>query len=78
MTDCPPAAVLRMENPVMESQDSTTGAVNCSGSLALDLPPGVAVVGGRHSLSSDVDYTRSTGGGWQRSPSSCCEMPRQS
>lgn len=50
-------AVVRMDNPVMESQNSTTGAVNCSGSLSLDLPPGVVVVGGRHSLSSDVDYT---------------------
>ena len=50
-------AVLRMENPVMESQDSATGAVNCSGSLSLDLPPGVAVVGGRRTLTSDVDYT---------------------
>ena len=50
-------AVVRMDNPVMESQDSATGAVNCSGSLSLDLPPGVGVVGGRHSLSADVDYT---------------------
>jgi hypothetical protein len=50
-------AVVRMENPVMESQDSSTGAVNCSGSLSLDLPPGVAVVGGRRTLTSDVDYT---------------------
>ena len=50
-------AVLRMENPVMESENKTTGAVNCSGSLALDLPPGVAVVGGRRSLISDVDYS---------------------
>ena len=50
-------AVVRMENPVMESEDSQTGAVNCSGSLSLDLPPGVAVVGGRRSLMSDVDYT---------------------
>jgi uncharacterized protein YecT (DUF1311 family) len=50
-------AVLRMENPVMESEDSATGAVNCSGSLSLDLPPGVAVVGGRRTLASDVDYT---------------------
>jgi len=41
----------------MESQDNSTGAVNCSGSLALDLPPGVAVVGGRRTLTSDVDYT---------------------
>jgi uncharacterized protein YecT (DUF1311 family) len=50
-------AVVRMENPVMESEDKDTGAVNCSGSLALDLPPGVAVVGGRHSLMTDLDYT---------------------
>jgi hypothetical protein len=50
-------AVLRMENPVMESENSSTGAVNCSGSLSIDLPPGVAVVGGRRTLTSDVDYT---------------------
>lgn len=50
-------AVLRMENPVMESQDNSTGAVNCSGALSLDLPPGVAVVGGRRTLTADVDYT---------------------
>ena len=50
-------AVLRMENPVMESQDSSTGAINCSGSLSLDLPPGVAIVGGRRTLTADVDYT---------------------
>jgi len=50
-------AVIRMENPVMESEDSSTGAVNCSGSLSVDLPPGVAVVGGRRSLMSDVDFT---------------------
>jgi len=50
-------AALRMENPVMESQDSATGAVNCSGSLSLDLPPGVAVVGGRRTLTSAVDYS---------------------
>jgi len=53
-------AVVRMDNPVMESQDATTGAVNCSGSLSIDLPPGVAVVGGRRTLSSDVDYTVTT------------------
>jgi uncharacterized protein YecT (DUF1311 family) len=50
-------ASLRMENPVMESEDSSTGAVNCSGSLSLDLPPGVAAVGGRRTLMSDIDYT---------------------
>ena len=35
---------------------SKTGAVSCSGSLSLDLPPGVGVVGGRRTLSADVDY----------------------
>jgi len=50
------AAIVRMEDPVMESEDTTTGAVNCSGSLSLDLPPGVAAVG-RTTLMSDVDYT---------------------
>jgi uncharacterized protein YecT (DUF1311 family) len=49
-------AVLRMENPVMETEDSATGAVNCSGSLSLDLPPGVSVVGGRRSLTANVEY----------------------
>ncbi|MCL6730520.1 lysozyme inhibitor LprI family protein [Sphingomonas hankyongi] len=50
-------ATLRMENPVMESEDSGTGAVNCSGSLSLDLPLGVAVVGGRRTVSAEVDYS---------------------
>jgi hypothetical protein len=50
-------AVVRMENAVMESEDSATGAVNCSGSLSLDLPPGVAVAGGRRTLTADVDYS---------------------
>ena len=50
-------ASLRMENPVMESQDKESGAINCSGSLSLDLPPGVAVQGGQRTLMSDVDYT---------------------
>ena len=50
-------AVLRMENPVMESEDRDTKAVNCSGSLSLDLPPGVQVVGGRQSLTANIEYT---------------------
>jgi uncharacterized protein YecT (DUF1311 family) len=50
-------AVVRMENPVMEGTDSTTGTISCSGSVSVDLPPGVAVVGGRRTLMSDVDYS---------------------
>ncbi len=43
-------AVVRMENPVMESQDNSTGAINCSGSLSLDLPPGVVAAGGHRNV----------------------------
>ena len=50
-------AAVRMENAVLESADGDTGAVNCSGSLSLDLPPGVAVADGRRTLMSNVDYT---------------------
>ena len=56
------AAAIRMDNPVMESEDSGTGAVNCSGSLSLDLPPGVAAVGGRRTLMADIDYTVDSSG----------------
>ena len=51
------AAVLRVENPVLENEDGSTGALNCSATFYLDLPPGVAVIGGRRTLMSDVDYT---------------------
>jgi uncharacterized protein YecT (DUF1311 family) len=50
-------AVVRMENPVLESQNTDTGMVNCSGTLSLDLPPGVSVAGGRRTLTADVDYS---------------------
>ena len=50
-------AVLRMENAVMESEDRQSRAINCSGTLFLDLPPGVAVEGGRRSLTANIEYT---------------------
>lgn len=50
-------AALRMDRPVMEREDSRRGIVYCSGALALDLPPGVAVAGGRRTLTADIDYT---------------------
>ncbi len=68
------AATLRMENPVMESQDKDTGAINCSGSLSLDLPPGVAADGGRTTLMSDIDYTIENAA-TAAATSSCCAMP---
>jgi uncharacterized protein YecT (DUF1311 family) len=51
-----------MDNAVMESEDSATGAANCSGLLSLDLPPGVVVPGGRRTLMSNIDYSVQPGG----------------
>ena len=56
-------AVVRMENAVMENEDSSSGAVNCSGSLSLDLPPDVVAADGRRTLASDIDYTIDPNGG---------------
>lgn len=55
-------AVVRMENAVLESEDSASGALNCSGSLSIDLPPGIQVAGGRRTLTADVDYTLDASG----------------
>ena len=49
-------AAVRMERPVLRSEDEGLGTVGCSGLLVLDLPPGVSVVGGRRSLSAEINY----------------------
>lgn len=49
-------ASVRMERPVLRSRDAELGTIRCAGRLSIDLPPGVAVVGGRQSLSADIDY----------------------
>jgi hypothetical protein len=49
-------AALRVERPLLKSHDEALGTIRCAGKLSLDLPPGVAVVGGRRTLSADVDY----------------------
>ena len=49
-------ASVRMERPLLTDHDPDLGTVRCSGRLSLDLPPGVAVVRGRRTLSADIDY----------------------
>lgn len=49
-------AVLRVETPILRGYDQRLNSVTCSGFLSLDLPPGVAVAGGRRTLSADVTY----------------------
>jgi hypothetical protein len=51
------AAVLRVDNPVLENEEAASGALNCSATFYLDLPPGVVASGGRRSLMADIDYT---------------------
>lgn len=53
-------AAVRMERPVVRSQDDSVGTVGCSGLLVLDLPPGVAVAGGRRSLSAEISFVVQT------------------
>ena len=50
-------AVVRVDRPLLASEDERTGAVGCTGLLTLDLPPGVAVIGGRRTLTADIGYT---------------------
>jgi uncharacterized protein YecT (DUF1311 family) len=49
-------ALLRVNGPIARGIDDQLNRVSCSGTVLLDLPPGVAVAGGRRSLSGDVDY----------------------
>jgi hypothetical protein len=50
-------SVIRMDAPMLKSHDEDVGAITCAGTLALDLPPGVAVVGGRRTLTANIGYS---------------------
>ena len=52
-------SAVRMEAVVL--RDDSTEGLTCNGTLTLDLPPGVAIAGGRRSLSADVLYTIAPG-----------------
>ena len=49
-------SIVRMEQPVVRSFDEELATLRCSGKLVLQLPRGIAVVGGRHALAAEVDY----------------------
>ena len=51
------AAALRVDRPIVRSRDEGLGSIACAASASLDLPPGLAVAGGRTSLAADLDYT---------------------
>jgi hypothetical protein len=50
-------SVVRMEDPVVKSRDAS-GAILCSGSFILELPPGAeSAFAGQRRLTADIDYT---------------------
>lgn len=51
------AAFARMENATAEGEPDASGLINCTGSLSLDLPPGLEASGGRRQLMANVDYS---------------------
>ncbi|WP_300974610.1 hypothetical protein [Sphingomonas sp. LHG3406-1] len=50
-------AALRVSNPVLREQDEGLERVSCQAEAALDLPPGVQVVGGRRTLTANLGYS---------------------
>ena len=54
------AAVARIENAALEGEEGDL--LQCSASLAIDLPPGIVSAGGRRNLMGNVDYSLAPGG----------------
>ena len=54
-------STVRMEAPTLRDEGAEADEITCNGTLTLDLPPGVAVAGGRRSLSADILYTIGAG-----------------
>jgi uncharacterized protein YecT (DUF1311 family) len=50
------ASVVRLASRVLRKHDSGSDVVTCTGPISIDLPPGVAIAGGRHSLTSNLTY----------------------
>ncbi|WP_162888080.1 lysozyme inhibitor LprI family protein [Sphingomonas mesophila] len=50
-------SALRVEAPLLKGTDADLGTVRCSANVALDLPPGTQVVGGRRTLAASIDYS---------------------
>ena len=47
-----------MEDPVVKKRDSSSGAIACSGTFILELPPGAeSAFAGQRRLTADIDYT---------------------
>jgi hypothetical protein len=49
-------SVVRAGSPLYRTHHRGSAKVTCAGSITLDLPPGVAIVGGRRSLTANIQY----------------------
>jgi hypothetical protein len=49
-------SVVRVTSAVATKHDEGSGAITCAGSVAVDLPPGIAVPGGQSSVTGDIEY----------------------
>lgn len=49
-------AAVRVDNPLLKRRDDGLDTIVCGGRVSVDLPPGVAVTGGRRTISGDLDY----------------------
>lgn len=56
-------SIVRAGSKIVRDADQGSGTVACTGSIVLDLPPGVEVVGGRRSMEGKVEYVLAGGGG---------------
>lgn len=50
-------SAIRMNSQSLSSTNSDLKTFSCTASVAVDLPPGVAVAGGRRSLTGNIEYT---------------------
>jgi hypothetical protein len=51
------SSTIRVESPILRDENAEVASVTCNATVSVDLPPGLAVVGGRRTLSADVLYT---------------------
>ena len=50
-------SVARVTSPTSASADEAAGPIRCSGTLAIDLPPGVVSADGQRTVGGDIGYT---------------------
>ena len=57
------SSLIRVDSPKLEGGNEVLGTVRCKARVAVDLPPGVAVLGGQRALAADIDYSVEADGG---------------